>query len=51
LGLPLAKTLVELHGARFEISSVPGAGTVVTIAMPAERILPRQPRHAHGGAA
>ena len=39
LGLPLAKTLTELHGARFEIESAPGVGTVVTIAMPPERVL------------
>jgi len=51
LGLPLAKTLTELHGARFEIASVPAAGTVVTIAMPPERILPRPPLHVRGGAA
>ena len=38
LGLPLAKTLTELHGARFEIASTPGVGTVVTITMPRERV-------------
>ncbi|HUN39280.1 MAG TPA: ATP-binding protein [Acetobacteraceae bacterium] len=51
LGLPLAKTLTELHGARFEIESAPGAGTVVTIAMPPERVLPGVRHHARGGAA
>lgn len=39
LGLPLAKTLTELHGARFDIDSTPGVGTVVTIGMPKERVL------------
>jgi two-component system cell cycle sensor histidine kinase PleC len=41
LGLPLAKTLTELHGATFEIESAPGAGTIVTITMPADRVLSR----------
>ena len=39
LGLPLAKTLTELHGARFVIESMPGIGTTVTISMPPERVL------------
>lgn len=39
LGLPLAKTLTELHGAAFEITSEPGVGTAVTVTMPAERVL------------
>lgn len=51
LGLPLAKTLTELHGARFEIESVPGAGTLVTIAIPPERVLPGVFQHVGGGAA
>ena len=51
LGLPLAKTLTELHGARFEIESAPGAGTLVTIAIPPERVLPGIPRHVRGGVA
>ncbi len=41
LGLPLAKTLTELHGARFEIESAPSAGTTVTITMPADRVMHR----------
>jgi len=31
LGLPLAKSLVELHGGRFEIASAPGVGTTISI--------------------
>ncbi|HYL32366.1 MAG TPA: ATP-binding protein, partial [Stellaceae bacterium] len=36
LGLPLSKSLVELHGGQFSISSTPGTGTTVTITLPAE---------------
>jgi signal transduction histidine kinase len=50
LGLPLAKTLAELHGAHFDIQSTPGVGTVVTIAMPPERSLSSCPWLARGGA-
>ncbi|HZT51213.1 MAG TPA: ATP-binding protein [Stellaceae bacterium] len=38
LGLPLAKALVELHGGRLEIESVPDAGTVVRVVLPLDRI-------------
>jgi two-component system, cell cycle sensor histidine kinase DivJ len=34
LGLSLVKGLVALHGGRFEISSKPGEGTLVTIFLP-----------------
>jgi signal transduction histidine kinase len=34
LGLPLARTLTELHGGRLEIESEPGQGTVVRIHLP-----------------
>ncbi len=37
LGLPLAKTLAELHGGELGIASVPGAGTAVTVTLPARR--------------
>ena len=35
LGLPLAKSFVELHGGRFILHSVPGKGTTVTALLPA----------------
>jgi signal transduction histidine kinase len=34
LGLPFAKTVVELHGGTLAIASEPGKGTAVTIALP-----------------
>jgi len=37
LGLPLSKRLVEMHGGRFEIDSVIGNGTIITIVLPAAR--------------
>jgi len=39
LGLPLAKTLTELHGGRLEIDSEPGLGTTVKIHLLRERIV------------
>ncbi len=41
LGLPLTKRLVEAHGGSFEIHSQIGAGTTVTIELPAYRLLSR----------
>jgi len=38
LGLPISKTLIELHGGRFEISSAPQQGTTVTINLPIRRV-------------
>jgi two-component system cell cycle sensor histidine kinase PleC len=40
LGLPLVKSLTELHGARFTIESQPGVGTTVAIIFPQSRVLP-----------
>jgi two-component system cell cycle sensor histidine kinase PleC len=37
LGLPLAKSLVELHGGRVAIESTPGEGTTVTVQLPREQ--------------
>jgi two-component system cell cycle sensor histidine kinase PleC len=34
LGLPLVKSLVEMHGGRFEIASVPGEGTTIRAEFP-----------------
>jgi two-component system cell cycle sensor histidine kinase PleC len=39
LGLPLCKSLIELHGGALAIESEVGGGTVVTIAFPKERSL------------
>jgi len=39
LGLPLVNALVDMHGGRLEIESEPGAGTTVTVVMPAHRVL------------
>jgi signal transduction histidine kinase len=39
LGLPLTKTLVELHGGRLDIASAPGRGTTVTVTFPPSRSL------------
>ena len=38
LGLPLARSFVELHGGTVEIDSEPGAGTRVTVLLPAARV-------------
>ena len=43
LGLPLTVGLVRLHGGTLAIASAPGAGTTVTITLPAERIEGRFP--------
>lgn len=39
LGLPLTKSLVELHGGRFELDSEPNKGTTVRAVFPAERVI------------
>ena len=39
LGLPLAKSMVELHGGTFDLESQVGVGTTVTVRFPAERIV------------
>ena len=39
LGLPLAKSLTELHGGGFELVSRPEAGTTVTVRLPACRVV------------
>ncbi len=39
LGLPLAKTLVELHGGTLTLESELGVGTTVTLCFPPERTL------------
>lgn len=42
LGLPLAKSLMELHGGSLAIESEPGKGTQVTAVLPASRLLARE---------
>ncbi len=43
LGLPLTKSLIEMHGGYLDLQSEVGVGTTVTVRFPAERIveLPR----------
>jgi PAS domain S-box-containing protein len=38
LGLPITRALIELHQGRFELASEPGAGTTVTVFLPADRV-------------
>ena len=39
LGLPLTKSLVELHGGSLDLQNEVGVGTTVTVRFPAERIV------------
>ncbi len=39
LGLPLAKSLVELHGGSLDLQSRLGVGTTVTVRLPEERVV------------
>ncbi|MBV8165956.1 MAG: two-component sensor histidine kinase, partial [Alphaproteobacteria bacterium] len=43
LGLPIVKSLIELHGGRLVIDSAPGAGTRVGLVFPASRLQPWTP--------
>ncbi len=38
LGLPIVKSLMELHDGRLEIDSSPGVGTTATVVFPAARV-------------
>ncbi|MBI3709981.1 MAG: PAS-domain containing protein [Proteobacteria bacterium] len=50
LGLPLTKSLVELHGGVMMIESQPNVGTTVTIRLPPSRLLaPAESRRASAG--
>lgn len=44
LGLPLAQHLTELHGGVLRIESEPGIGTIVTVVLPAVRIVSERQR-------
>jgi signal transduction histidine kinase len=46
LGLPLTKSLVELHGGSFSLRSQPGVGTTVTIGFGPERVVALRRREA-----
>jgi signal transduction histidine kinase/PAS domain-containing protein len=39
LGLPLARSLVEMHGGDLSFHSVEGAGTTVTVSLPRQRLV------------
>lgn len=39
LGLPLARTLLELHGGRLDIHALPGQGNVLSAILPTSRVL------------
>jgi PAS domain S-box-containing protein len=41
LGLPLARSLIELHGGTLKLTSKVGAGTTVTIVLPSRRLQAR----------
>jgi PAS domain S-box-containing protein len=44
LGLPLARSLCELHGGTLELTSKKGKGTVATVCFPPERVLRERQR-------
>ena len=41
LGLPLAKSLMELHGGTLHLASLPSRGTTVTTTFPVARTITR----------
>lgn len=44
LGLPLAKAMTELHGGALKLQSKQGEGTTVTITLPKDRLVAREPK-------
>ena len=46
LGLPIVKALVELHSGELTIDSIPGEGTLVTVLLPADRVVAPRPARA-----
>ncbi len=45
LGLPLVRSLIELHGGRLDFTSAPGRGTIVSLVFPPARLLAGTPPH------
>ncbi len=45
LGLPLARSMTELHGGTLTIASTPSLGTTVTVWFPPDRIFLRDPQN------
>ena len=43
LGLPLVRSLAELHGGSVEVESAPGKGSLFTVTLPWRRSLPGRP--------
>ena len=43
LGMPLTRSFIELHGGRVAIKSTEGQGTVVTVLLPADRLVDSGP--------
>ncbi len=39
LGLPIARSLAELHGGRLQVTSERGTGTQVTVTLPSKRVI------------
>ena len=39
LGLPISRSLVELHGGCLKLDSQPGVGTTARVRLPAERVI------------
>jgi two-component system CheB/CheR fusion protein len=47
LGLPIAQSLIELHGGGLAINSRVGSGTTVTLSFPQERVITTGPGQLH----
>ncbi len=44
LGLPIVKALAEQHGGGLLVDSEPGVGTIMTVWLPADRVIEQDPR-------
>ena len=47
LGLPIAKSIADLHGGKISLSSVVGRGTLVTVVLPLQPVQPGKRALAH----